>query len=107
MQRYTIVTSLSPFAVFERTVTPASPAQLIVDLIELLRRRALPAAMEARLVASLEAALVNPRKVSLTCSVLSRFIALVQVGAAQKFIPVARATELITRARAITTALGC
>jgi hypothetical protein len=97
-------TTLSPFVVVERA---QSGAEMIVDLIESIRGRALPAAFEARLVAALESALVNPRKVSVTCGALQRFIGLVRFAQAIRLIPAVRATQLIDDTEAIRAALGC
>ena len=96
--------TLSPFVVVERA---QSVAEMIVDLIEAIRGRELPAALEARLVVALEGALVNPRQVSLTCGALQRFIGLVRFAQAIGRIPADRATQLIDDAQAIRAALGC
>ena len=97
-------TTLSPFVVVERA---QSVAEMIVDLIEAIRGRELPAALEARLVVALEGALANPRQVSLTCGALQRFIGLVRFAQAIGRIPADRATQLIDDAQAIRAALGC
>jgi hypothetical protein len=47
--------------------------------------------LEARLVAALETALANSRKVGLICGLLEGFIRLVQFGADRGQIPAARA----------------
>jgi hypothetical protein len=49
--------ALSPFVIGERVQTPA---ELIVALIEAIKGRTLRPAVEARLVATLQAALANP-----------------------------------------------
>jgi hypothetical protein len=96
--------TLSPFVVVERA---QSVAEMIVDLIEAIRGRELPAAFEARLVAALERALVDPRQVSVTCGALQRFIGLVRFVQAIRLIPAGRATQLIDDTEAIRAALGC
>ena len=97
-------TSLSPFAVVERV---ASVAELIVDLIEAIKGRALPPALETRLVSALQTALTFPRNIQLACRILDGFIALVESGAGRGQITAPRAAELIGQARAIKLALGC
>jgi uncharacterized delta-60 repeat protein len=96
--------TLSPFAVVERV---ASVAELIVGLIETVKGRALPPALEARLVSVLQTALANPRYVRLACGVLDGFIRLVQFAVSSGQITAVRADELISQARAIKSALGC
>ena len=96
--------TLSPFVVVERA---QSVAEMLVDLLESIRGRALPAAFEARLVAALESALADPRRVSVTCGALQRFIGLVRFAQTIRLIPAVRATQWIDDTEAIRAALGC
>ncbi len=52
-----------------------------MDLIESIKGHSLPPVLEACLVAALETALANSRKVGLICGLLQGFIRLVQFGA--------------------------
>ena len=66
-----------------------------MDLIESIKGHSLPPVLEARLVAALETALANSRKVGLICGRLEGFIRLVQFGADRESDPAARAAQLI------------
>jgi hypothetical protein len=88
------------------SVTVRGAADLIVDLIELVRGSQLPALQETRLVAFLQTALGNPRNVGRTCDALRLFVLLVQAQSGRS-IPAARATALIGAATRIRAVLGC
>jgi IgA peptidase M64 len=84
-----------------------SAAEMIVDLIESVKGQELPPSLEAFLVAELQTALANPNNVRFACFIFDGFIRLIESAAGWGSIPAARATQLITEARAIKTALGC
>ena len=96
--------TLSPFVVVERV---QSVAEMIVDLIESVARLTLAPSQEQRLVAALEAALLQPRNARLVCASLRGFIRLVQIGAGLGRLPAPRAALLIEDATAIRAALDC
>jgi hypothetical protein len=77
---------------------------LIIELIEMLKRMGLSATIEKQLRSSLERILSNPRNIATTCTLLNAFIALVRLN---KAIPTAKATALIEQANRIKRVLGC
>ena len=81
-------------------------ADLILELIQLLRGMGLPPTIEAQLRIKLETILSNPRNIPGTCLLMDGFIALVRLQRG-KTIPVLKADVLINQANRIKAVLGC
>jgi hypothetical protein len=103
--RLTSGTSFSAiFSASDSVLIEQAAVDLIVDLIELLKRMALSPPVEKQLRAALESILSNPRNIPAACTLVNGFIALVRL---QKAIPAAKATTLINQATRIKLVLGC
>ena len=81
-------------------------AEQIVDLIQLARGTTLPPGLKARLLAALQTALEDPRKIPIACLGLSLFIQLVQIQPPSVISPALKA-QLIADANRIKAVLGC
>jgi hypothetical protein len=88
------------------TITVRGVAEQLVDLIERLRRTPLQPAVEARLIATLQEALDDPRRSTTLCRVLRAFSVLVQLQSGRA-IPPALAAELAADAHRIRMVIGC
>jgi hypothetical protein len=88
------------------TVTVRGVAEQIVDLIEQLRRMPLQPAVEARLIATLNDALADPRRSTRLCRVLNAFSVLVQLYRGRG-IPAEVAATLAADAKRIRAVIGC